>query len=193
MKKVILTSVVAFMALVFTACHSSDVKQEEKSNVTVDNQEAKDLIKSNIETSQQVENFDEQLRKANEATSKAKEIPVGQENFQKLVSFIEKRGFVVAQNDIPCDYQYTFNDSKGNRHAMMTIKRDDTGNPSMKGAVNQISVWAYYNGIRDQKHFFGYKITADKVAPFLPEIDGTWKEADDVKLGYEEFLKKVNK
>ncbi len=71
------------------------------------------------------------------------EIPVGEKNFEKLVNFIQNKGFAVPQRGISCDYQYTFLDTDGNRHALITIKRDKDGNPSMQGVVNHISVWAY--------------------------------------------------
>ncbi len=125
--------------------------------------------------------------------SKSKEIPVGEKNFKKLVTFIEKNGFVVPQKGVSCDYQYTFFDSHGNRHALITIKRDKDGNPSTKGTVDQISIWAYYKGIKDQEHYFGYRITSEKVGPFHYDIDGGWTHADAVKFGYEEFLAKALK
>jgi len=116
-------------------------------------------------------------------------IVVGEENFNLLVSYIEKNGFVVIDRGIPCDHQYTFYDSHGNRHALITIKRDGNGMPSMNGVVDQISVWAYEKGIRDQEHFFGYQVREDGVHNFLPELEK--KYFYDIKRGYEELLKKV--
>jgi len=108
-----------------------------------------------------------------------------------MVDYIEKNGFVVTERGVASDHQYTFIDSNGNRHALMTIKRDADGNPSKKGKVTQISVWAYYKGIKDQDHYFGYRIGADKITPFGSNTGEKWKERSDVKFGYDEFLKKV--
>ncbi len=119
-------------------------------------------------------------------------IPVGEQNFKKLVFYIEKNGFVVPQRGVSCDYQYTFFDKDGNRHAMITIKRDKNGNPSMKGTVEQISVWMYYQGKKDQEHFLGYEITKERAFPFLIEDEYVQKHIQTVKKGYEEFLAKVN-
>ena len=135
----------------------------------------------------------EERRTANIAISKAMEIPVGKVNFQKLVAFIEKNGFVVPQRGVPCDHRFIFIDSKGNLHALITIKRDTAGYPSLKGTVKQISIWAYEKNIQNQEHFFGYQIREDKVAPFMLQRDGTWKHADYVRIGYEELLAKVSK
>ncbi len=118
-------------------------------------------------------------------------IEVGVENFEELVDYIEERGFVVSERGIPCDYQYTFFDSKGNRHAMIAIKRDASGHPSMEGIVDQISVFAYYEGVKDQEHFFGYLINKEEVKPYSYNRDGTWKEKNDVESSYYEFLEKV--
>jgi len=121
----------------------------------------------------------------------ATSIEVGIGDFKALVDYIEKKGFVVTERGVACDHQYTFVDSRGNRHALMTIKRDVNGKPSMTGTVTQISVWAYYKGIKDQAHYFGYRIDSDKVTPFADQYEGEWKQRADVKFGYEEFLKKV--
>lgn len=114
-------------------------------------------------------------------------IEVNPEDFKPLVDYIEKNGFVVPQDGVPCDRQYTFFDSHRNRHAMITIKRDSDGNPSMKGKIDQISVWAYKDGIKDQKHFFGYIIKKGKIVSIL----GDGGDEKNVRFGYDEFLKKV--
>jgi hypothetical protein len=129
----------------------------------------------------------------NTKMSKLQEIPVGSETFKKLVAFIEKNGFPVVEKGVWSDHQYTVHDKKGNLHGLITIKRDSAGNPSTKGRVHQISVWAYEKGIQDQKHFFGYQITEETVAPYFLELNGTWKGYENVKVGYEEFLAEVMK
>lgn len=120
-----------------------------------------------------------------------KSIEVSREDFERLVNYIEKHGFVVKERGVPSDHQYTFFDSKGNRHAMITIKRDQTDKPSTQGKVDQISVWAYRQGIRDQEHFFGYAITSTEVKPFIEPISP--EERNDIEFGYREFLAKVKK
>ena len=183
MKKIISAFVILFVALVFTSCSSSNSDSEKKSSKSEDHSsDVRGIQGTNYSRNKTID-------VTNISTSK--EIPVGQKDFQKLVSFIEKHGFIVPQNGIPSDYQYTFFDSHGNRHAMITIKRDSADNPSVNGNVTQISVWAFYGGVRDQDHYFGYYISAEKVAPF--DFDGGWKEAEDVRFGYEQFLAKVNK
>lgn len=120
------------------------------------------------------------------------EIQVGEKNFRKLVNFIQSKGFVVPQRGIPCDYQYTFFDTNGNRHALITIKRDKDGNPSMQGTVDHINVWAYYNGIKDQDHFFMYDIYKEKVVT-IPTFKYKALHIQSIKKGYEDFLAFVNK
>lgn len=133
---------------------------------------------------------EDSLKKVNEQISHSKEIPVGNENFNALVSFIEKRGFVITglPSNTPMGHQYTFYDSKGNRHALIA---DRYGDPHSIGTVSKIVVYGYRDGIKDQDHFFPYTITPDKVYCDMLQIDGTWPDADRVKLGYEEFLKKA--
>jgi hypothetical protein len=120
-------------------------------------------------------------------------IPVGEENFAKLVTFIEKKGFSVPQAGIASDYQYTFFDKKGTRHALITIRRDKDGNPSLQGTVDQISVWAYYGGKKDLNHYFGYSITKERAFPFIVDDSNVKKHIDAVREGYGEFLALVNK
>ncbi len=175
MKKGILISTVAFMALAVTGC--SNQKQKDDKSVT----EYITVNKGDVPS------------KTIEIKTSEPQIPVGEENFKKLVSYIEKNGFVVPQRGISCDYQYTFFDKNGNPHAMTTIKRDKDGNPSTKGTVDQISVWAYYEGIKDQEHFFGYSITKDRAFPFLTQDEYVEKHIEAVKKGYNDFLEKVNK
>ncbi|KKP38198.1 MAG: hypothetical protein UR28_C0020G0007 [Candidatus Peregrinibacteria bacterium GW2011_GWF2_33_10] len=115
-------------------------------------------------------------------------IEVKSEDFDKLVAFIEREGFLIKEPGVSCDHQYTFFDKNGNRHAMMAIKRDANGKPSKQGSVKQISVWAYHQGIRDQEHYFGYIITAEEIAPswrLTPE------EKSEVRKAYNEILEKI--
>lgn len=118
------------------------------------------------------------------------QIPVGEESFKKLVAYVEKNGFAVPQNGVLCDRQYTFIDKVGNRHALITIKRDDKGQPSMSGNVRQISVWAYYKGKKTQDNFFAWAITRERVRSILDKPSPQDLEA--ITRGYEEFLTKVN-
>lgn len=118
------------------------------------------------------------------------DIKVGEINFDKLCKYIEHNGFSTPQQGVKSDYQYSFRDSRGNKHAFVTIKRNGT-EPSFNGKIIQISVWGYAKGVKDQKHFFGYLINRDKILPLTRELDGTWNYYEDVKLGYDEFLAKV--
>ncbi len=187
MKRIILTlSVALVVAFIFTSCSNGN-KNESVTSVRPDITKVVSLT----DTASLRFQKEEEMRKENQAISKLKEIPVGEDNFSKLVTFIEKRGFVVPQGGVPSDYQFTFFDSKGNRHAMITTRRDTEGKPSTKGTVSQISVWAYKKGIKDQKHFFGYCISPNTMHPYYLELDGTWKGVDEATFGYNEFLKKV--
>jgi hypothetical protein len=134
----------------------------------------------------------EQVADQTEMASKSEAISVAPGDFAKLVAFIEKNGFVVEERGVKSDHQYTFFDKQGNRHALITIKRDESDQPSLTGTVDQISVWAYKDGIKDQEHFFGYYINNEEIAPFsLPYGETNWKEKNDVKAAYDELCKKV--
>lgn len=138
---------------------------------------------------------EDSIKKENERISHSKEIPVGTENFNKIVSFIEKHGFAVdmGPNRVMSGHQFTFYDSKGNRHGLIAGRFDANGNATKLGFVGRIIVYGYRDGIKNQEHFFPYCITPEKVYCNILELDGTWPDADRVKFGYEEFLKKVLK
>lgn len=108
-------------------------------------------------------------------------------DFRKLVEYIEEKGFVVYQNNLPCDYQLNFLDSEKHRHVLTTIRRDINGNPDLDGAVNEISVWVYR-----QEFMFCYVITADWVEPMMREDFSNTEHLAIMGLGYNEFLSKVN-
>ncbi len=127
-------------------------------------------------------------------TEKSLSVPVGEENFNKLVNFIEKNGFVVYQRGIPSDHQYTFFDKSGNRHAMIIGRRDKNFNPSLSltDPINVINVWAHYKGIRDFKHSFCYDISKKEAHTFTSDAEYARQNMPAIKNGYEEFLAKVN-
>ena len=108
-------------------------------------------------------------------------------DFRQLVEYIEEKGFVVYQNNLPCDYQLNFLDSEKHRHVLTTIRRDINGNPDLDGAVNEISVWVYR-----QEFMFCYVITADWVEPMMREDFSNTEHLAIMGLGYNEFLSKVN-
>jgi hypothetical protein len=186
MKKVTFASLFAVLSTMFAAC-SGDNPTMLGSAAPVATVATPDSL-----TSYQKE---EKVRKENVVASKAKEIPVGEETFKMIVSFIESHGFMISggpQNiSIRSGHQYTFTDRIGNRHAFLAIRRDRAGNTSLNGTVGSIFVYSYYKGIRDQDHFFSWDIDAGTVHPYLLDYTGTWKAADDVKIAYEDFLKKV--
>jgi len=104
-------------------------------------------------------------------------------NFQKMVNFIEKNGFIVNESKDGTEYQYTFFDDNSNRHALITIKRD--------GETKKISVWAYYDGIKDQKHFFSYDIEKEKVNT-MPNFQYEIIHGKAINKGYYDFLLHIN-
>ncbi|PKM91480.1 hypothetical protein CVU82_02695 [Candidatus Falkowbacteria bacterium HGW-Falkowbacteria-1] len=117
------------------------------------------------------------------------QIIVSEIDFKKSVDFIEKKGFVVPQGEECSDYQYTFFDKAGNRYALMTIRRDDDGKASLNGVVNQISVWAYRDGIKDQEHFFGFCINKNEINSFGERIPD--EDVEIIEEAWREFLKEV--
>lgn len=127
---------------------------------------------------------EQNLEKANKEISRSQEIPTGEENFQKLADYILKHGFNIYGGN---SKQYTFFDSKRNRHAY--IAQMDPLEKTSK--VGRIVVYGYYQGIKDQKHFFPYEITKEKVFCPILELDGSWKDVEAVTFGYKEFLRKV--
>jgi len=191
MKKLMIFTVAIFMAFILLSCLNSQKKSA--ADIYLEK-----LKKEFNQFRAKFQKYDDSLKNVfdetekQKAISKTKYIPVGEENFDKLVSFIEKNGFVEPEyGNVPCDFQYNFIDSKGNLHGFITIKRDENGNPSVAGKVIQITVYGYRGNIKDQEHFFGYIITRKNVVPHALDIDGKWNDADNVKTGYEEFLLKV--
>ena len=170
--KNVLFILTAFLAFYFTSCSPSKDESSTTEYITVDD--------------------GEKVNTTIEVTTPEPLIPVGEENFQKLVSFIQTNGRIVYERGVPCDHQYTFFDEEGNRHAMITIKRDKEGHPSFNGVVNHISVWAYYKGIRDDEHFFSYEINTERAFPFITSDDYVQKHIEGVRLGYQTVLKKAS-
>lgn len=137
-------------------------------------------------------NFQKQqeLEARNKEVSKSQEIPVGEENFAKLADFILKNGFTIYEGNAK---QYTFFDTKRNRHAYLAMKMDTNGKPSKTGKVGRIVVYGFYKGIRTQENFFPYDISKETVSCPILGLDNTWKDYEAVKFGYNEFLAKVSK
>jgi hypothetical protein len=104
-----------------------------------------------------------------------------------LATYIEKYGFEVSEKGVPCDHQYTFIDKNANRHALITIRRDSLSNPSLKAPITQISVWAYYKGVKDYEHFFGYTIHPDAIY----QIGSKSEDKIAIENGYRELLKRI--
>lgn len=118
------------------------------------------------------------------------DILVGEDNFEKIVNYIQLNGSVVADRGVPCNYQYTFYDSDDNPHKMIAVKRDKANKPSIKGEIRHISIWSYYDGIIDQDHAFSYIISKKSItlnAGFAKDFS----HYETVKKGYEEFLAKI--
>lgn len=121
-------------------------------------------------------------------TNANEKLTIPEEEFNLLTKHIEKHGFKIDQGD----KQVTFIDSKGTRHAFVTIKKDTAGKRSNNAKVFQISVWAYENGIRDQEHFFGYYIRKDEVGLISPQKQLSQYKSK-IQLGISELLAKARK
>jgi hypothetical protein len=123
--------------------------------------------------------------------TRSQEIPTGTQTFDKLLSFILKKGFVIYEGK---GKQYTFLDNKGNRHAYLAVKFNSTNTRYVDTGSNyRIIVYGYYKGIKDQKHFFPYLIDSNKVYNDILKSDNTWPDAEAVRFGYQEFLKKIER
>ncbi len=122
-------------------------------------------------------------------------VPLTEQQFRRIANYIEKHGFVVdlGPNRIKCGHQVTFFDKAGNRHAMISCRTGADGHPAMKGTVTSISVWAYYDGKKDQEHFFGYDIRPSGAKTFITEDDYMAKHMKAVQKGVNDFLNKVEK
>jgi hypothetical protein len=185
MKLTVLTITVAFLAVIMISCSNRTNNQtsiNQKSD-SVASDTGKVIRPDTVLTKLQM-SFP---KKEGNAPLAKGTILVGMHNFEALSNYIEKNGFVVKQNGIPSDHQVTFVDSKGDRHAFITIRRDANSKPSIKGELVQISVWAYKKGIKDQKHFFMYVITKEMILFTNPNA------FDDILFGYKEFLAKAKK
>lgn len=192
MTKVISFVAIVALALAFTSCSNKNSETTVGQNVRPDAVKLvphPDTLLTSWEKERQVE-------EKNKAVSKSQEVPVGTENFEKMVEYIWKHGFTITggPNEIPCGKQYTFFDSKGNRHAYLAIKTDTvTKQASMTGKVQNIFTYGYRKGIKDQEHFFPYDINATSMYCPILEIDGTWEGVKEATFGYNEFLVKVTK
>jgi hypothetical protein len=142
--------------------------------------EGAEIIKSNIETSNAIES-------SFAPNGNLKQIIVGEDNFKALVAYVEKHGTVSIEKGIPSDRRLVFADSKGNRHVLITIKRDENGQPSLKGKVVQISVWCNTT----KGDFVGYVINSEEVYPLTS--DKSEGLPSPVAIGYSELLTKVTK
>lgn len=113
--------------------------------------------------------------------------------FDKLVAFINRKGFVVKERGVPSDRQYTFFDPEGNRHAFVVIRRNNKGLPDVQAPVSQISVWAYKGGVRDDAHFFDYIILHkdDRAYAITNSPDSAFKKT--MTSGFTAFMKVVNR
>ena len=159
-----------FFLLFFLGCQFKDDKKEIITNLPIESTDNE---------------FDDSITKM-EALKPL--CSVGEENFNKLVNFIEENGDTVYDKGVPCNYQIIFCDIKGNKHAMVTLKTDKNGNPSINGSVKRIIVWSYYKGIMNRKNFFGYFITKEGVFTFIDKDQHVEKNVLIAKRGYKDFL-----
>ena len=191
MKKVILTAIVAFSALAFLGCSSKDNKLADNSRtITAAPINKPDTVLAKWQK-------ERQIASQNKAISRTLEIPTGRENFDKIVAYIWKYGFMITGPNgfmitgepkrIACGKQYTFYDSKGNGHICLAIKIDAvTKQASMTGKVQNVFVYGYNKGSRGQKYIFSYDITAERVI-------GPMKNVDEATFGYKKLLAEANR
>lgn len=115
---------------------------------------------------------------------------VDREEFSQMAKFIEGHGRPFVHKIT--DGRYDFKDSEGNLNIMAAIKRAVIGGPAIKDSVVQISVWAYYQGIKDDNHFYGYIIYPDKVTLAYNDQDST-RHIQIIKKTYQEFLARAKR
>ncbi len=120
-------------------------------------------------------------------------IYVGEENFEKLVNYIERNGTVYNNlTGLPsCEYLLSFLDSDGNRHFMITVKCNEAGEASPDGTVNKIFAQINYGGKENGEiwvDYFFYNINKDKIVIEAPNDIRINEHRLAVKHGYEEIL-----
>ncbi len=110
------------------------------------------------------------------------QVSVGDENFKKLVTYIEKNGQVISKKN-PCSFFFTYIDKEGNECKMTTSRTNEKGVESPKGSVGNIRCLLFCKGSCDKNLFF---ITNKRL------LIKSSKDFDVVKRGYENFLFQVN-
>lgn len=112
-------------------------------------------------------------------------IPVGEENFKKIVAYIglygsKENGYTLL----------TFTDKNGNNHkmVMMAKENDEDNELSSQDSVRQVSVLMYYDKIIDQKETLIYVITKKEARPALQKDIADEKQVQALRDGYEDFL-----
>lgn len=139
---------------------------------------------------------DEQMANANTPASTAAATPtpkanpfgaMNQADFELMVKFIETKGVQTNWRPHGSMHQFTFLDTKGNRHALIATRLKNNER-AVDGTVGQISVWAYGKGVKDQDHFVGYIATPTSVGTDYSD-DSPY--LNTVAEGFKEFLTKV--
>ena len=180
-----------FLIFTILVIHIEGCNNKEESDITLVFDSSQIKSKVAIET----------ITSAPNTTWQYPTVEVMDKDFKAIVMFIEKKGFPVIQQGIQSDYQYTFIDSQGTRHALITIKRDKDNNPSVSGTVHQISVWAYkdYKKLgKREDNFFGWGIFESDSSVYKASLMSfdektSKKYFNDMEQGYMEFLSLVQK
>lgn len=110
------------------------------------------------------------------------QVSVGDDNFKKLVAYIEKNGSVYSKKN-PCTFFYTFVDKDGNECKMNIVRTNEDGMESPKGTIGNIRCVLFCKGACDYNVFY---ITKDKLL-ILNE-----KDLNIVKRGYYKLLAQAN-
>jgi hypothetical protein len=118
-------------------------------------------------------------------------IPVDKKNFEKLVSFIERKGYLMSKDGRSCDHEIIFFDKESNCHEMKIRRLDSNGKPSWRGSVKQISVIAHRKGILSSENEFSYVLTIGDFSSFDQDLYPKLIVESAIR-GYEDLLVKAN-
>lgn len=187
MKKWILGTIVAFAAcfatyqVVTNISDSTEAEPVAEAKFFIFDGDGNLTVEGDLnDLGQLVEEFNK--RKAeNEAIAKSQEIPMSEENYKKLVAFVNQNGVLINGED----RAIFFKDSKGGMHVLTKLNLD-TFNSVPAICIHSDGTASYY------------EIDSRAIHPFnngdgtsLVNEDGTWPGADAARTIYEEFLKKI--
>lgn len=82
------------------------------------------------------------------------------QDFKTLADFIELKGSKVTKSDC----QFVYIDKNGNRHALISIRRNAEHRADPLSPITQISVWVNGKNASPDKIFYSYIITPDGIS-----------------------------